>query len=149
MLADVAEFLSEFDGMYADFRQRSQRVRALLEGRHTRFVVITTPTKSSLREAKFFVDRLAADRMPLGGVLLNRSHPAVELDVPSTSPDPLARAALRRYAELRELAEREEGLVDRILTERGGASMWRVQDLIDPVEDLDDLRRLGESIAAG
>jgi len=147
LLGDVADFLSEFDGMFDEFRQRAQRVRGLLESRHTRFVVVTAPTTSSLREARFFIDRLAADKMPLGGIVLNRAHPVPALDVPSTASDPIAREALRRFAELRDLSDREEALVARMLTDRAGAPMWRVPDLNEAVTDLDGLRRIADLIA--
>jgi anion-transporting ArsA/GET3 family ATPase len=147
LLGDVAEFLAEFDGMYDEFRSRSQRVRGLLESRYTRFVIVTAPTTSSLREARYFIDRLAADKMPLGGVVLNRAHPVPSIDAPTSTTDPLARDALRRFAELRELSEREDALVSRILRDRAGAPMWRVPDLDEPVVDLDGLRRIAELIA--
>jgi anion-transporting ArsA/GET3 family ATPase len=148
LLSDIADFLGEFDGMYDEFRKRAQRVRGLLESRHTRFVVVTAPTTSSLREARFFLDRLATDRMPLGGIVLNRAHPVPSLDVPRSASDALARDALRRYDELRDLSEREEDLVARVLAQRAGAPLWRVPDLLEPIVDLDGLRRIAELIAA-
>ena len=33
------------------------------------------PEPDALREAAYFVDRLAAERMPLAGLVLNRVHP--------------------------------------------------------------------------
>lgn len=143
LLADVGEFLGQFEGMYDEFRERSHQVRLLLEGRHTRFVVVSSPTTPALREARFFIDRLTKERMPLGGIVVNRAHPVPVLEPPA---GPALVAAARVYRDLRRLGDREEDLVARILAD-APAPIWRVPDLIEPVIDLDGLHRLGALLA--
>ena len=42
----------------------------------TAFVVVAAPERDALREASYFVERLAAEGMPLAGLVLNRVHDA-------------------------------------------------------------------------
>lgn len=139
LLADVAEFLGHFDGMYGEFVSRSQQVRVLLGGRHTRFVVVATPTTSTLREARYFVDRLTSEGMPLGGVAINRAHPIPDLQVPAHAAG--LGEVVARYRELRRLCEREEHLIARGLGGRA-VPVWVVPEADEPVVDLDALRSI-------
>jgi anion-transporting ArsA/GET3 family ATPase len=145
LLSDVAEFLKQFDGMYDDFRKRSQQVRGLLGGRHTRFLIISAPTASTLTEARSFVKRLIKERMMVGGVVVNRSHPIPEIVLPSTAPG--LGEAVNRYAELRRLSEREEDLIARILDGLAQVPIHRVPELDEPVLDLPGLRDLARMLA--
>ncbi len=72
VLDDLAEFFQAFDGMYEGFKQRSQAVYKLLSSGDAAFVVVSTPDPGALREARFFVQRLAKDGMPLAALLINR-----------------------------------------------------------------------------
>jgi anion-transporting ArsA/GET3 family ATPase len=145
LLSDVAEFLKQFDGMYDDFRKRSQQVRGLLGGRHTRFLIISAPTASTLTEARSFVKRLIKERMMVGGVVVNRSHPIPEIALPSTAPG--LGEAVNRYSELRRLSEREEDLIARILDGLAQVPTHRVPELDEPVLDLPGLRDLAQMLA--
>src|SRR5207247_7788753 len=79
LLEDVANFFLAFEGMYDQFKERAKRVHDLLAARRTAFVVVSAPQEASLREARYFVQRLGSEGMPLGGVVMNRTHnvPAV------------------------------------------------------------------------
>jgi anion-transporting ArsA/GET3 family ATPase len=72
VLDDLAEFFQSFDGMYEGFKQRSQAVYRLLSSGDTAFVVVSSPEPGALREARYFVQRLAKDGMPLAGLVVNR-----------------------------------------------------------------------------
>ncbi len=72
VLDDLAEFFQSFDGMYEGFKQRSQAVYKLLSSGDAAFVVVASPDPGALREARFFVQRLAKDGMPLAGLVINR-----------------------------------------------------------------------------
>jgi anion-transporting ArsA/GET3 family ATPase len=71
-LDDLAEFFQSFDGMYEGFKQRSQAVHRLLASEDTAFVVVASPEPGALREARYFVERLAKEGMPLAGLVVNR-----------------------------------------------------------------------------
>ncbi len=72
MLSDVQTFVAALDSMFGGFRDRADLTYGLLKDRGTAFVVVATPERDALREAAFFVERLAADDMPLAGVVVNR-----------------------------------------------------------------------------
>jgi anion-transporting ArsA/GET3 family ATPase len=67
--------------MFGGFRERADYTYQLLRAPGTSFLVIAAPEPDALREASYFVERLAQDGMPLAGLLLNRVHrsPAARL----------------------------------------------------------------------
>jgi anion-transporting ArsA/GET3 family ATPase len=71
-LEDVSEFLLAFEGMAAGFRQRAARVRALLLGPESSFVLVTGPARESVRQTLAFRARLEAQGVSLAGVVINR-----------------------------------------------------------------------------
>jgi anion-transporting ArsA/GET3 family ATPase len=62
--------------MFGGFRERAEATYKLLQAPGTSFLVVATPEPDALREASYFVERLAEERMPLAGLLLNRVHSA-------------------------------------------------------------------------
>jgi anion-transporting ArsA/GET3 family ATPase len=76
LLAEVGEFFAAFEGMYDGFKERAGLVYDQLRHPSTAFVVVATPDGAALREAAYFAGRLAADRMPLGALVVNRIHQA-------------------------------------------------------------------------
>ncbi|MCK1795054.1 ArsA family ATPase [Streptomyces sp. XM4193] len=74
LLKDVQTFAGAMDSMFGGFRQRAEATYRLLQAPGTAFVVVAAPERDALREAAYFVERLAADRMPLAGLVLNRVH---------------------------------------------------------------------------
>ena len=75
MLSDAAGFVQSLDATFGGFREKADRTYALLKRRGTQFVVVSAAEPDALREASFFVDRLSEERMPLAGLILNRTHP--------------------------------------------------------------------------
>jgi anion-transporting ArsA/GET3 family ATPase len=74
-LSDVAEFFILFQSMYGGFVTRARAVEQVLEDRRTSFVVVTTLEAAPAQEARRFVEVLAAKRLHLGAVVLNRVLP--------------------------------------------------------------------------
>jgi len=72
VLEDLAEFFQSFEGMYDGFKTRAQSVYRLLQQPGSAFVVVSSPEPPALREAGYFVRRLARDGMPTAGVVVNR-----------------------------------------------------------------------------
>jgi anion-transporting ArsA/GET3 family ATPase len=119
-------------------------------------VVVATPDGPALREAAYFAGRLAADRMPLGALVVNRIHRAVAVpEVPAAARAELRAAGAdgRLLADLLELHDALEALA--------AAEQRRVRDLLetvpnlgvvqvpllpDDVHDVPGLRRLGEHL---
>ncbi|AXE78706.1 ArsA family ATPase [Streptomyces atratus] len=73
-LRDVQTFVAAMDTMFGGFRTRADATYKLLQAPGTAFLVVATPERDALREAAYFVERLAAEEMPLAGLVLNRVH---------------------------------------------------------------------------
>ncbi len=162
VLGDLAEFFQSFEGMYAGFKARAQAVYKQLQSAESAFVVVTTAEDHALREARYFLQRLAQDGMPTAGLVVNRvTEPAVEsvgrhqlheaaakLEGDSREPEQQAVAALLRLAagdlavserEQRSLLAAMHGLDPRVLV--------RIPQRADDIHDLDGLRWVGARLA--
>ncbi|MFD3538888.1 ArsA family ATPase [Streptomyces sp. NPDC058662] len=74
LLGDVQTFVAAMDTMFGGFRTRADATFRLLQAPGTAFLVVASPEPDALREAAYFVERLAAEKMPLAGLVLNRVH---------------------------------------------------------------------------
>ncbi len=74
LLRDVQTFVAAMDTMFGGFRTRADATYRLLQAPGTAFLVVAAPERDALREASYFVERLAAEDMPLAGLVLNRVH---------------------------------------------------------------------------
>jgi anion-transporting ArsA/GET3 family ATPase len=108
-LTDTVEFLSAFEGMYGGFKARAARVLDLLSSSDCAFVVVTVPTDLSLREAGYFVERLAENGMHPAAVVANRLHQEPAWELPPTAWETVAILAR---------GGREERAVAAVLTDR-------------------------------
>src|SRR5450432_2797658 len=81
VLRDAQTFVTALDTMFGGFRERAEYTYQLLRAPGTSFLVIAAPAPDALREASYFVERLAVEGMPLAGLILNRVHrlPAARL----------------------------------------------------------------------
>jgi anion-transporting ArsA/GET3 family ATPase len=156
MLADASAFVQAFDTMFGGFRERATTTYALLRSPGTAFVVVAAPQPDALREAAYFVDRLAGEEMPLAGLVLNRTHPVLATLSGSRARDtaedlrgaPLAAAVLRLHADRVDLADREDRLLARFTKAHPKVAVARVPVVAGDVTDLDGLREIGDRMAA-
>lgn len=74
LLKDVQTFVAAMDTTFGGFRKRADATYKLLQAPGTAFLVVAAPERDALREAAYFVERLAAEKMPLAGLVLNRVH---------------------------------------------------------------------------
>ncbi|MFE9836370.1 ArsA family ATPase [Streptomyces sp. NPDC005551] len=74
LLKDIQTFVAAMDTMFGGFRKRADATFKLLQAPGTAFLVVAVPERDALREAAYFVERLAAEHMPLAGLVLNRVH---------------------------------------------------------------------------
>lgn len=74
LLKDVQTFVAAMDTTFGGFRTRADATYQLLQAPGTAFLVVAAPERDALREAAYFVERLAAENMPLAGLVLNRVH---------------------------------------------------------------------------
>ena len=158
LLADASAFVQAFDSMFGGFRERAQKTYQLLRSPGTAFLVVAAPEPDALREASYFVERLAAESMPLAGLVLNRTHPVLvklpaakaqaaadELDRRGESP--LAAAVLRLHADRVAVATREQRLLARFTKAHPSVAVTVVPALAEDVHDLAGLREIGRRLA--
>lgn len=165
LLTDVQTFVSAMDSMFGGFRERADRTYQLLKAPGTAFLVVAAPERDALREAAYFVDRLAADRMPLAGLVLNRVHDTgapqltaeralaaaealEENGSEHASPEAelLAAGLLRLHAERMQIMGRERRTRDRFVSVYPDVPIVEVPALPGDVHDLDGLRAIGERL---
>lgn len=80
VLAELAVFVREIQGLYGGVQERAAEVYRLLRSPQTGFVVVTTLDPEPFAEAEFFCARLRDYRMPLRAVAVNRVLPDVLTD---------------------------------------------------------------------
>ena len=157
MLSDAAGFVQSLDATFGGFREKADRTYELLKRRGTQFVVVSAAEPDALREASFFVDRLAGERMPLAGLILNRTHPTLcELHVEKateaaeelekTDPASVAAAALRIHADRASTAKREVRLLSRFTGANPHVAIVGVPSLPFDVSDLEALQAIADQI---
>ena len=155
LLTDASAFVSAFDTMFGGFRERATRTYELLRSPGTAFLVVATPEPDALREAAYFVDRLAGEGMPLAGLVLNRTHPVLaplsaakaRSAAENAGSSRLAAAVLRLHADRVDLAEREDRLLARFSGAHPAVPVVRVSAVAGDISDLDGLRAVGERLA--
>ncbi|MFH8386918.1 ArsA family ATPase [Kitasatospora sp. NPDC018058] len=166
LLTDVQTFVSAMDSMFGGFRERADRTYQLLKAPGTAFLVVAAPERDALREAAYFVDRLAADRMPLAGLVLNRVHSTgapqltaeralaaaealEENGSEHSSPEAelLAAGLLRLHAERMQIMGRERRTRDRFVSVYPDVPIVEVPALPGDVHDLDGLRTIGDRLS--
>ena len=166
MLGDAAAFVQSLDATFGGFREKADRTYALLKRRGTQFVVVSAAAPDALREASFFVDRLSEERMPLAGLILNRTHPmlcslpveraidgAETLDgdpeaTDSTGANGLTKAVLQIHADRAATSKREIRLLSRFTGANPHVAIVGVPSLPFDVSDLEALRAIADQMTS-
>jgi anion-transporting ArsA/GET3 family ATPase len=162
VLKDVQTFVSALDTMFGGFRERADYTYRLLRAPDTAFLVIAAPEPDALREASYFVERLAQEGMPLAGLVLNRVHrssaarlsaarstAAAETlqaaDGEDGSSHQLTVAALRLHAERMQQSAAEHRMAENFTTAHPHVPVAEVPAQPDDVHDLVGLAAVGDS----
>ncbi|MDL4818186.1 ArsA family ATPase [Actinomadura opuntiae] len=160
LLRDVQTFVAAFDTMFGGFRERAEKTFKLLQTPGTAFLVVAAPEPDALREASYFVERLAEERMPLAGLVVNRVHEsaadglsaarsqAAAETLDERGEHPLTAALLRLHTDRMQLAAREERLRDHFASTHPTVPVTAVPAQAEDVHDLDGLRQVGEDLSA-
>jgi anion-transporting ArsA/GET3 family ATPase len=152
LLEDLSEFFRSFGDMAGGFRERAERVSALLADPHTAFVLVTSPQPDSVAEAAYFHHRLLDSGLPFAGVIVNRMHAgadgdgAVAREVEKLVGDELAAKVLRNLEDYRRLAQRDRHSLEALRRALGRKPMLMVPELDDDVHDLEGLERVNEHL---
>ncbi|MGZ4603531.1 MAG: ArsA family ATPase [Kineosporiaceae bacterium] len=161
ILKDVQSFVAALDTVFGGFRERAALTYELLQAPGTAFLVVAAPEPDALREAAYFVERLAEESMPLAGLVLNRVHrsPAEELsesraltaaeDLEAAGGRRLVVALLRIHADLLVRQEREHSLAGRFTAAFPRVPVVEVAARAQDVHDLAGLREIGADLAKG
>jgi len=174
VLRDAQTFITAFDTLFGGFRERADATYKLLQAPGTSFLVIATPEPDALREASYFVERLAEERMPLAGLILNRVHsligsgagivglsaarslaaaetleamPNEGVPTATAASYSVTAAALRLHAERTNLGKRERRVAGSFMSAHPAVPVIEVPALPEDVHDLAGLRRVGEAFA--
>jgi anion-transporting ArsA/GET3 family ATPase len=161
VLRDVQTFVSALDTMFGGFRERADYTYQLLRTPGTAFLVVAAPEPDALREASYFVERLAEERMPLAGLILNRvqrppaaqlsaarSLAAAEMLEAGAAPYPLAVAALRLHSDRMQEAAGQRRVAEHFTAAHPLVPVAEVPAQPDDIHDLDGLRRIGQAFGS-
>ena len=73
-LAEISDFFSSMSGLFENFQTRIDRAHEILRAPGTALVLVSSPEEQVLGDAEYLSSKMAALRMPLKGVVLNRVH---------------------------------------------------------------------------
>jgi anion-transporting ArsA/GET3 family ATPase len=172
MLSDVQTFVAALDTMFGGFRKRADHTYALLSDRSTAFIVVAAPERDALREASFFVDRLAEEEMPLAGLVVNRVYRVSAPDLSAaralsaaeelgdeengrssggssgvSGSGVITAGLLRMHAVQAEIAARHQALAKRFIAGHPDIPMVEVPAASGDIHDLVGLRTVGDALA--
>jgi anion-transporting ArsA/GET3 family ATPase len=161
VLRDMQTFIAAFDTLFGGFRQRAQKTFALLQAPGTAFVVVAAPEPDALREAAYFVERLAGEDMPLAGLVVNRAGrlsltglsgdqagaAAERLDDTGDESTQVTAGLLRLHADRTRIVARESHLRQRFAAAHPHVPTAVMPALSTDVHDLDGLRQVGGLLA--
>jgi anion-transporting ArsA/GET3 family ATPase len=159
VLRDVQTFVTALDTMFGGFRERADYTYQLLRAPGTSFLVVAAPEPDALREASYFVERLAQERMPLAGLLLNRVQraPASRLSaarsqaaaetLQAAGSHPLAVTALRLHADRMLQVSAQQRLAEHFTAAHPIVPVAEIPAQPQDVHDLNGLRSIGQAFA--
>ncbi|TQS27150.1 ArsA family ATPase [Microbispora sp. KK1-11] len=160
VLRDIQMFVTALDAVFGGFRQRAEQTYRLLQAPGTAFVVVAAPERDAMREASYFVERLADERMPLAGLVVNRVHrplapslsaarsSAAAEDLDARGEHELTAAVLRLHAGRMQLASREQRQQEHFTSAHPTVPIAQVPAMPEDVHDLAGLRQIGQLLAS-
>jgi anion-transporting ArsA/GET3 family ATPase len=165
-LDDVGAFLTDFQQVLGGFLERAKAVDLLLRSPDTAFLLVLVPAVAAVDEALYFHGRLREAGVPLSAFIANRVQPAPGL----TRSDALAKAlrATPAFADLSDavlagaaerlvplagtfaaLHEGERREIARLAERAPGTQITQIPLLDHDVDNLAELRVVGEALLAG
>ena len=152
VLADAIAFFQAFEGMETGFRDRADSVSELLHSSITHYVLVASARHDTVEEARYFAARLADSKLSVAAVIVNRLQPRfgdataeqalTAAATAETAGDHNLAGLWRNLAELRALADAEEGVIAPLIADTGDTAIHRVPLLADDVHDLGGLREI-------
>ena len=149
--------------MEEGFRERAKKVVQLLGEPTTRFVLITSPRRDAVEEARFFAEKIGDHNLAVDALIVNRVHPRFgtehssglraravslrELRVGGKDAEAARERLAARYdnlADFNEIAERERSHLETVRVRVGSAAVAFVPYLAHDVYDFDALAAVGQ-----
>ncbi|MBM4358925.1 MAG: ArsA family ATPase [Deltaproteobacteria bacterium] len=150
-LEQVASFMSEINELFGGWKQRAELVSSALRGPEVGYLLVTTPDPMSLREVRFFAERLGTQGVAPSAYVVNRVHHVT----PTSASEAEVTATLARHGVMlgadgpkRVLdaakQERRLGELDRLhlIALEGGEAKAAVVEVPDFPRDIHDVGRL-------
>ncbi len=159
---DIVAFFRAFEGMEEGFRERAKKVVQLLGEPETRFVLITSPRRDAVEEARFFAEKIGDHHLAVDALIVNRVHPRFgtehssglraraqslrDLRVGKEAVEARERLAARyeNLADFNEIAELERSHLETVRVRVGSAAIAYVPYLAHDVYDFDALAAVGQ-----
>jgi anion-transporting ArsA/GET3 family ATPase len=76
VIDDAIAFFQAFEGMEQGFRERADAVFHLLSADDTAFVLVASPRRDTIEEARFFAEKLGEADIAVRALIVNRMHPS-------------------------------------------------------------------------
>jgi anion-transporting ArsA/GET3 family ATPase len=156
MLGELSRFFRSLSGVIEGFGERTRGVAQLLRDERTCFVIVTSAEVEPAREARFLAERLAAGKMRVGELIVNRVHThglegssreEVALRLTPALGESLAARVAANLADFDVLAERDRETVAELACVWGGRQQpILVAHLDEDVQDLVGLGRMAEQL---
>jgi anion-transporting ArsA/GET3 family ATPase len=153
VIDDAVAFFQAFEGMEEGFRQRADAVLALLSDDDTAFVLVASPRRDTIEEARYFAEKLGDADIAVRALVVNRMHPRFGEGLAEAARE-RARTLegtdlgglYRNLAEFQLVASREEEHLAGLAEAVAPAPVVRVPFLSTDVHDLEGLTTLAEHV---
>lgn len=150
---DAIAFFQAFDGMEQGFKERASLVLDLITSPAAAFVLVASPNRDTVAEARFFAEKLDEAAIPVAALVVNRMHPSFTNALPEALRE-RARTLdgtdlgglYRNLADFALVAGREEEHLTGLADQVAPAPVVRVPFLSTDVHDLDGLRLIGDHL---
>jgi len=150
---DAIAFFTAFDGMEQGFKERAELVLALITSPATAFVLVASPSRDTVAEARFFANKLRQADIPVAALVVNRMHPTFTDVLPESlraRAETLEGTDLgglyRNLADFALVAGREQKHLAGLAEQVAPAPVVRVPFLRTDVHDLDGLALVGDHL---
>jgi anion-transporting ArsA/GET3 family ATPase len=140
LVREVGDFIQAIDALTAALRERVRAVGALLRSPGTAPILVTAPEPRLVGETQALVAGLARIDLRIAGIVVNRTLPsavfgarAPDPGAPDAAAPPLATRLARTYAEMRQVAARQEAALAPLIVSAGAPVVAEVPLLaVDP-----------------
>lgn len=164
-LEQIAEFVSSLNALFGGFRDRARRVAEDMRAPDVAFVIVTSPSRTAMREAVFFHEKLTASGITPKALIVNNVHqrlpdPALDAHAlagalahhlgPAHATEALAQKLQDVLREHLARADADQAAMDDVLGQAAlGLPMALVPSFDDDVHDLGALAKVADALLAG